>query len=138
MYTSKKYVEYFANGMVIVSLDLRQLPHSRHKDLRKVMPQLVKEISLLFLLPVFSLHELFLRKELSVMETTYAYAAWLFSGHFLNRLGHEYESLANMLDLTRDDHLDILSKAIYAFNFFLAVNLFLFIVKVALAPGHIF
>jgi len=103
MYSTRKYVEQFANGMVVVSIYLRQVPNSSMPSIDRCMHQLLKEVSLLYLLPVSQLHRFFLSKELSVRETSYAYAGWRFAEHFLNRLGPEYSVLKEMLEGTRDD-----------------------------------
>lgn len=59
--------------------------------------------------------------ELSVQECVYAHCAWVFVGHFLNRLGtsllplsnkpgSEYTSLSSILDSDNTNHQEILSK----------------------------
>src|SRR5436305_9467092 len=66
--------------------------------------------------------------DLSIQECVYAHCAWVFVGHFLNRLGtyslshnlsntspsfclgSEYTSLSSMLDPENSAHQEILSK----------------------------
>jgi glutamate dehydrogenase len=48
--------------------------------------------------------------ELSIQECVYAHCAWVFVGHFLNRLGSEYQSLQSLLDPENSAHQEILSK----------------------------
>lgn len=47
--------------------------------------------------------QFFLSKDLSVRETSYAYAGWRFAEHFLNRLGPEYPLLKEILEASKDD-----------------------------------
>ena len=48
--------------------------------------------------------------ELSVQECVYAHCAWVFVGHFLNRLGSEYASLSSILEKDNANHQEILSN----------------------------
>ena len=41
---------------------------------------------------------LFLGTQLSAQEATYAYSAWIFAQHFLNRLGPTYSALKDLLN----------------------------------------
>ncbi|GAA6031389.1 hypothetical protein JCM8097_005637 [Rhodosporidiobolus ruineniae] len=90
-YSTRKYVENFANGVTIVSLYLNPLqgPPSEASIL-----QIIKEASLIFVLPA---NPLFKDSQLSAQEATYAYAGWIFAQHFLNRLGPAYTALKGVL-----------------------------------------
>jgi hypothetical protein len=53
----RKYVEQFSNGMTFISMYLRQMPKSPLPPIMNTMPQLLKEVSLLFLVPRSDLHK---------------------------------------------------------------------------------
>eukprot|EP01134_Creolimax_fragrantissima_P007774 CFRG7774T1 len=111
LYSTRKYVEQFSNGMVIVSLCLVRLPNSDAPDIEECLLQMVREISLLYLLPVSSMHQLFIRKQLTVRETTYAYCGWRFAEHFMNRLGPEYTVLNDVLSRAENEvNMSLLTK----------------------------
>lgn len=97
LYSTRKFVEQFSNGMTIISLYLLQLEDSNKPPLDQCVTQIVKEISLLFVLPTTPLQSLFHSKVLSVQEMAYAYSGWQFAEHFLNRLGTEYVALQEVL-----------------------------------------
>lgn len=119
LYSTRKYVENFANGVTIVCLYLAPLSanpsYGNNEDTRRAgdsgenifndipsiehsIIQVMKEASLLFCLPRTPLQEYFQTGRLSVQETIYGYAGLVFAQHFLNRLGSEYVSLASILD----------------------------------------
>lgn len=111
LYSIRKFVEQFSNGMTVVSFYLKQLPNSSKPPIESCIYQLVKEISLLYIFPTSPLQSLFHQKVLSVQETSYAYAAWKFAEHFLNRLGGEYLALRGILTSGGNDtHNALLSK----------------------------
>ncbi|KJE95096.1 NAD-specific glutamate dehydrogenase [Capsaspora owczarzaki ATCC 30864] len=111
LYSTRKFVEQFSNGMTVVSMYLMQLPESSKPAIDMCIYQLVKEISLLYILPTSPLQPLFHKKVLSVQETSYAYAAWKFAEHFLNRLGPEYLALRDILTIGGvETHNALLSK----------------------------
>lgn len=70
----------------------------------------MKEASLLYCIPknVFQLH--FLKGRLSLQETIYAHCCWVYIGHFIQRLGTEYSTLASMLDAKNSAHMELLNK----------------------------
>ncbi|CAI4219051.1 unnamed protein product [Parascedosporium putredinis] len=72
--------------------------------------QITKEISLLYCLPHNRLHSLFANGELSLQEAIYGHCVWVFVQHFLNRLGSEYVTLSQTLDLKDNAQVSILSK----------------------------
>ncbi|GAA5864051.1 hypothetical protein JCM3774_006364 [Rhodotorula dairenensis] len=91
-YSTRKYVENFRNGVTIISLYLHPLqgPPSEANIL-----QIIKEASLIYVLPS---NPLFLGTQLSAQEATYAYSAWIYAQHFLNRLGPTYSALKDLLN----------------------------------------
>ena len=112
--SSRKYVEQFSNGITIMSIYLRPLPHSvpiaQHPPIEASIHQIMKEVSLLYCIPQNKLQGHFASGRLSLQETIYAHCAWVFVGHFLNRLGSEYTSLASILDPNNSVHAEMLSK----------------------------
>ncbi|KAI9835312.1 MAG: glutamate dehydrogenase (NADP(+)) gdh1 [Sarea resinae] len=112
--SSRKYVEQFSNGVTVMSLYLRQLPHAgtsaRYPPIEASIYQIMKEVSLLYCIPQnkFQLH--FASGRLSLQETIYAHCVWVFVGHFLNRLGSEYTSLMSVLNPNNSAHAEMLAK----------------------------
>ncbi|KAF4119754.1 glutamate dehydrogenase [Geosmithia morbida] len=98
--SSRKYVEQFANGITVMSVYLRPAMNleGHYPSLDRSIHQITKEISLLYCIPQNKFHDLFLTGELSLQESVYANAAWVFVQHFLNRLGAEYTSLSELLN----------------------------------------
>ena len=112
--SSRKYVEQFSNGITIMSIYLRPLPQSastmRHPPIEASIHQIMKEVSLLYCIPQNKLQGHFVSGRLSLQETIYAHCVWVFVGHFLNRLGSEYTSLASLLDPSNSAHAELLTK----------------------------
>lgn len=112
--SSRKYVEQFSNGITVMSIYLRPLPQTgstpRHPPIEASIHQIMKEVSLLYCIPQNKLQGHFAVGRLSLQETIYAHCVWVFVGHFLNRLGSEYTSLASMLDPNNSSHVEMLSK----------------------------
>lgn len=112
--SSRKYVEQFSNGMTIMSIYLRPLAVSaataKHPPIEASIHQIMKEASLLYCIPQNKFQHHFASGRLSLQETIYAHCVWVFVGHFLNRLGSEYSSLASILDPTNSTHAEMLSK----------------------------
>lgn len=112
--SSRKYVEQFSNGITIMSIYLRPLPQStatmKHPSIEASIHQIMKEVSLLYCIPQNKLQGHFASGRLSLQETIYAHCVWVFVGHFLNRLGSEYTSLASFLDKTNGAHAEMLAK----------------------------
>ncbi|KAJ7681527.1 NADH-dependent glutamate dehydrogenase [Mycena rosella] len=113
LYSVRKYVEQFSNGVTIISLYLNPLPGGGGAGgappIEHSIYQVVKEASLLFCLPD---NPFFLPKapgSHAVQEATYAYCGWIFAQHFCNRLGPAYLSLRNVLDETDPVHAEVLS-----------------------------
>ncbi|KAK5154670.1 glutamate dehydrogenase (NADP(+)) gdh1 [Oleoguttula sp. CCFEE 6159] len=112
--SSRKYVEQFSNGYTIVSLYLKPVPGSitmaRYPPIEASIHQIMKEISLLYCIPQNKFQAHFATGRLSLQETIYAHCVWVFVGHFLNRLGSEYTTLASVLDSSNSVHAELLSK----------------------------
>lgn len=111
--TSRKYVEQFSNGYTVMSLYLRQLPGvegAKHPSIEASIHQIIKEVSLLYCIPLTKFQTLFATGKLSLQETVYAHCVWVFVTHFLNRLGNEYTALASHLDPSNSVHAELLSK----------------------------
>ncbi|KAI9738811.1 MAG: NAD-dependent glutamate dehydrogenase [Cirrosporium novae-zelandiae] len=110
--SSRKYVEQFSNGMTIMSLYLRPLPNGqeKHPPIESSIHQIMKEVSLLYCVPQNKLQGHFARGRLSLQETIYAHCVWVFTQHFLNRLGSEYTSLVSLLNPSNSVHAELLSK----------------------------
>lgn len=110
--SSRKYVEQFANGITVMSIYLR--PSMRadgyFPPLEESIHQITKEISLLYCIPLNKFHNQFLAGDLSLQESVYAHASWVFVQHFLNRLGPEYASLSELLDPNDNAQAALLSK----------------------------
>ncbi|KAI9137136.1 Glutamate/Leucine/Phenylalanine/Valine dehydrogenase-domain-containing protein [Paraphysoderma sedebokerense] len=110
LYSTRKYVEQFSNGVSIMSLYLNPLPNSKAPPIEHSIYQVIKEASLIYCLPTTPLQNFFQSGKLSVQETIYGYVGWIFSQHFLNRLGAEYSTLTNILDPNNATHVEVLTK----------------------------
>ncbi|CAG8485883.1 5697_t:CDS:2 [Paraglomus brasilianum] len=110
MYSTRKYVEQFSNGITVVSLYLNPLPNSDSAPIEHTIHQVIKEASLIYCLPTTPLQSFFQTGKLSVQEAIYGHVGWLFAQHFLNRLGNEYVSLASILDKDNPVHVGVLTK----------------------------
>eukprot|EP00158_Paraphelidium_tribonemae_P006708 Partr_v1_DN27944_c0_g1_i1_m11130 putative glutamate dehydrogenase len=111
LYSTRKYVEQFANGVTIVSLYLHPVGSPNGPPIENSIHQVMKEASLLFCLPFTPLQSFFQMGKLSVQEAVYGYVGWIFAQHFLNRLGSEFTSLSSILDTKNNPvHAEVLSK----------------------------
>ncbi|CAK9782342.1 NAD-dependent glutamate dehydrogenase [Cutaneotrichosporon oleaginosum] len=111
LYSTRKFVEQFANGTTIISLYLGPVPNSKAPPIEHSVQQVVREASLLYCLPdnpFFSVAEG--ESPHAVQEATYAYVCWIFAQHFCNRLGPAYAALKDVLDDNNPDHADVLAK----------------------------
>ncbi|KAG8214676.1 NADH-dependent glutamate dehydrogenase [Butyriboletus roseoflavus] len=109
LYSARKYVEQFSNGITIISLYLNPMPNSTAAPIESSIFQVMKEASLLYCLPD---NPFFLNPENSnhaVQEATYAYCGWVFAQHFCNRLGPAYLHLRNILDDSNALHAEVLN-----------------------------
>lgn len=110
--SSRKYVEQFSNGIIVMSLYLKPAPNLTGKfpPIESSIHQIMKEISLLYCVPQNKFQSLFASGRLSLQETIYGHCVWVFAQHFINRLGGEYSSLVSALDSNNSAHAEILSK----------------------------
>jgi glutamate dehydrogenase len=116
LFSSRKYVEHFSNGVTIISVYLNPLPASRYPPIEHSIHQVIKEASLIYVLPD---NPFFATSGLegeqadnghAVQEATYAYVGWLFAQHFCNRLGQAYQALRNALDESDAQQAAILNE----------------------------
>ncbi|KAI9467858.1 Glutamate/Leucine/Phenylalanine/Valine dehydrogenase-domain-containing protein [Zychaea mexicana] len=110
LYSVRKYVEQFSNGVTIIGLYLNPLPGSSSVPIETSIHQVMKETSLIYCLPSTPFQYFFQSSQLSVQEAVYGYVGWIFAQHFLNRLGKEYLSLTNILDARNPIHEEVLTK----------------------------
>ncbi|OCH90429.1 NAD-dependent glutamate dehydrogenase [Obba rivulosa] len=111
LYSARKYVEQFSNGITIVSLYLNPLPGANAPPIEHSIFQVMKEASLLYCLPdnPFFYPGAGPRSGHAVQEATYAYCGWIFAQHFCNRLGASYLALKNILDESNPSHAEVLN-----------------------------
>lgn len=110
LYSTRKYVEQFSNGVTIFNFYLAQIPNSQSPPIDISIHQVIKEASLIYCLPTTPLQSFFQVGKLSVQETIYGYVGWIFAQHFLNRLGNEYVALNSLLDSQNTSHQEVLAK----------------------------
>ncbi|KAF4577409.1 NAD-dependent glutamate dehydrogenase [Pleurotus pulmonarius] len=111
LYSTRKYVEQFSNGITIISLYLNPLPNSTAPPIEHSIYQVMKEASLLYCLPdnPFFLPNAPESNAQAVQEAMYAYCGWIFAQHFCNRLGNSYLQLKNLLDESNPAHAEVLN-----------------------------
>ncbi|KAJ3481702.1 hypothetical protein NLI96_g7482 [Meripilus lineatus] len=111
LYSARKYVEQFSNGITIISLYLNPLPNSNAPPIEHSIFQVMKEASLLYTLPdnPFFYAGSGAEEGHAVQEAVYAYCGWVFAQHFCNRLGVAYLNLRNILDETNPSHAEVLN-----------------------------
>ncbi|WWC59390.1 uncharacterized protein I303_101945 [Kwoniella dejecticola CBS 10117] len=112
LYSARKYVEQFSNGVTIISMYLNPVPNTRAPPIEHSIHQVVREASLLYCLPDNPFFSAADEDESphAVQEATYAYVGWIFAQHFCNRLGSAYLALKNALDESNADHAEVLNK----------------------------
>jgi glutamate dehydrogenase len=112
--SSRKYVEQFSNGITVISIYLKPTPTlanaSRYPPIERSVRHIAREISLLYCIPQNKFQSIFATGRLSLQETIYGHCVWIFTQHFLNRLGSEYSSLASALDPNNGAHVEILTN----------------------------
>jgi glutamate dehydrogenase len=106
------------------------MPNSKAAPIESSIYQIIKEASLIYCLPTTPLQLFFQTGQLSgmsilisgsctelhhlsfllVQEVIYGYIGWIFSQHFLNRLGGEYNSLISVIDVNNSMHAEVLAK----------------------------
>jgi glutamate dehydrogenase len=110
--SSRKYIEQFSNGITILSIYLRPAENikTNHPPIEASIHQVMKEVSLLYCIPQSRFQLQFSSGQLSLQEATYAHCVWVFTHHFLNRLGNEYNTLTTLLDPNNSVHAELLSR----------------------------
>ncbi|KAF9005537.1 NADH-dependent glutamate dehydrogenase [Cyathus striatus] len=109
LFSARKYVEQFSNGITIISMYLNPLPGANAPPIEHSIFQVMKEASLLYCLPD---NPYFLPKSPgshAVQEASYAYCGWIFAQHFCNRLGPAYLQLKNILNENDPTHAEVLN-----------------------------
>ncbi|KAL5039431.1 NAD-dependent glutamate dehydrogenase [Batrachochytrium dendrobatidis] len=110
LFSARKYVEQFSNGVTIICLYLNQIPNSTAPPIESSIFQVIKEASLIYCLPTTPLQSFFQQGTLSVQEAIYGYIGWIFSQHFLNRLGSEFTALNSIADINNSTHVEVLDR----------------------------
>ncbi|EPQ26318.1 uncharacterized protein PFL1_06253 [Pseudozyma flocculosa PF-1] len=111
LFSSRKYVEQFSNNVTIISIYLNPLPASSSPPIEHSIHQVMKEASLIYVLPDNPFFQPALAENThAVQEATYAYVGWLFAQHFCNRLGQAYQALRNLLDENDSQQAAILNE----------------------------
>ncbi|KAI0049429.1 NAD-specific glutamate dehydrogenase [Auriscalpium vulgare] len=110
LYSTRKYVEQFSNGITIISLYLNPLPNSNAPPIEHSIFQVMKEVSLLFCLPDNPFFSAAGASRHAVQDAAYAYSGWIFAQHFCNRLGPAYLALKNTLDESNASHAEVLNN----------------------------
>jgi glutamate dehydrogenase len=110
LYSTRKYVEHFSNGVTVCCLYLDQLPNSKCAPIDHTIFQVMKEASLIYCLPTTPLQSFFQSGKLSVQEAIYGYVGWIFCQHFLNRLGSEFNALQSILGSGNSAHVEVLQR----------------------------
>jgi hypothetical protein len=72
LYSARKYVEQFSNGITIISLDLNPMPNSIAAPIEHSIFQVMKEASLLYCLPDNPFFRDSVNSGHAVQEATYA------------------------------------------------------------------
>jgi glutamate dehydrogenase len=112
-------VEPFSNNMVIFAFLIRTLSrvHGKQGELPRVtsdmssrLAHIAEDASLHFILPRHSLTPLLRNNVLSAQQLAYAYCAWKFTFHFLNRGQQEQTMLASLLQKVSTDAYSLLSR----------------------------
>ena len=111
LYSTSKYVTPYDRGIVIINLVLSRAGNKRDiSSVASVLPQLLRDISLLFPIPDSPLHRLFRESKLSIQEVVFSYCGGVFAQHFFNRLGTEYEALKSFLDPADVNQMSVLEN----------------------------
>lgn len=91
LFAIEKYVEPFANGVVVYAFHLGCIGDRGRAA--GIIPDLVRDCSLNYVLPRTSLTPMLIRGLLSVHHVAYAYAVWKFAFHFLSRDSAELQHI---------------------------------------------
>eukprot|EP00045_Choanoeca_perplexa_P014322 m.167815 g.167815 ORF g.167815 m.167815 type:complete len:1035 (-) comp16644_c0_seq1:72-3176(-) len=125
LFASAKFVEPFANGVVVYSFFLRPLKavideHGTSMcpddSFRNRINRVARDVRLHYVLPQHSLTPLLQSATLSAEEVAYTFCAWKFAFHFLNRGQGAHQQLSEMLRQAGDDAAAALSELRVAFQ----------------------
>ncbi|KAH9992881.1 NAD-specific glutamate dehydrogenase [Russula vinacea] len=108
LYSARKYVEQFSNGITIISIYLNPLPNTNAPPIENSIFQVMKEVSLLYCLPDNPFFSPASKNAHAVQDAAYAYCGWIFAQHFCNRLGASYLALKNVLNEANPAHEEVL------------------------------
>uniref|UniRef100_K3W989 Glutamate/phenylalanine/leucine/valine/L-tryptophan dehydrogenase C-terminal domain-containing protein n=1 Tax=Globisporangium ultimum (strain ATCC 200006 / CBS 805.95 / DAOM BR144) TaxID=431595 RepID=K3W989_GLOUD len=99
LFSTRKYAEFFSNGIVIYGFYLQGLdnPARGKGTFEERLEAVVADASLHFVLPRTSLTPMLTDNLLTPQQISYAYAAWKFTFHFMHRLPEAYTVVANSL-----------------------------------------
>lgn len=99
LFTTRKYVEFFSNGIVIYGFYLQLLdnPERGQGSFKQRLEAVVTDASLHFVLPRTSLTPMLTDNLLSPQHISYAYAAWKFTFHFMHRLPDSFTVVSKSL-----------------------------------------
>lgn len=86
--SNRKYIEQFANGKTVYVFYLDQIKK------RKLIKNLVEDITLVYAIPDSPLSALFRQGDLNAQETVFGVSAWSFAHQFLTSYNEEYLKLA--------------------------------------------
>jgi glutamate dehydrogenase len=89
--SNRKYVEQFSNGRTAYSFYLKGIKN------RRLIQNLVEDISLIYVIPESPLSNLFREGKLTAQETVFSVSAWSFSHQFLTGYNDEYLRLSEAL-----------------------------------------
>lgn len=91
LFSTRKYIEQFANGQTVYSF---YLPEIKDKSL---LENIIQDITLLYIIPDSPLNSLFREGKLTAQVTVFGVAAWSFAHQFLTSFNEEYQQLNEAL-----------------------------------------
>jgi len=91
LFSKRKYVEQFANGKTVYTFYLNDIRDKR------LIQDLIADISLVYVLPDSPLSELFREGKLSAQEMVFGVSAWSFAHQFLSEYNEEYLKVRDSL-----------------------------------------
>ncbi|KAJ0393762.1 hypothetical protein ATCC90586_010406 [Pythium insidiosum] len=99
LFSTRKYVEFFSNGIVVYGFYLQMLdnPTRGKGSFEERLEAVVSDASLHFVLPRTSLTPMLTDNLLSPQQISYAYAAWKFTFHFMHRLPEAFTVVSKSL-----------------------------------------
>lgn len=103
LFSTKKFVEQFANGITIISVYLKPTEECdggvcESSEFLKRIEKIKEGLYTLLVLPRTSLTPLFREHMLNAGEVSYAYCAWKFAHQFLSKYELEYSALHKSLE----------------------------------------